>query len=266
VVEADGFEGRLRDRLLQALEAAADGDGALRGRVPEALVEPARELARKPYAPDPEMVRALMDHRAVRGLIREVLQEALVRFGRSLRTKVPDPMRRVRKAPGLRGLVGVASGVASAVGGEVEKQLERRVRDFVDDAIGRSLEHSVSYLSGRNAAGDLGAFRAHALDVLLDHPVARYRAEVERLDGEGLTADVAQTLRALVSWEGLPSEAESLARAAIDAAGDRSLGALFEEEAPGERWRERLAQPLLERARAFVATEAFETWLTQLLA
>ena len=266
------FEDRLRERLRSGLAATTGETGSLAERVPAEVVRPLRVLVRKPYTPDAGLLRELLDHRAVRALIRDVLHDATLRFAHSLRAAVPDP-RRGRRGRGrgrLSSLVGaaqgVAQGVASAVGSEVERQLEGRVRAFVDGAIGRSLDRSVSHLSGRDAAADLGAWRVHALDVLIRRPADRARADLDRLDAEGLVSDLADALRALADWEGLADQVRRVVETAVEAGGDRTVGEVIETAPLPDGWRAEVAAPLRQRAQELVASEAFARWLGELIA
>jgi hypothetical protein len=258
----EDLEARLRDRIARAVDAGED----LGAEIPVEILDPVRDVLRSPWTADPALMRTLLDHRAVRNLTRDVLTDSLLRFGRSLRAMVSGAGGGGRRGR-LRKLAGVATGVASvaagAIASEVERQLEGRVRDVIDDAIARAMDRSVSYMSGRDAAADLGAFRAHAFDTLRRRTPAEVRADVDRLDREGLLEAVAEAIRAVAAWEGLDRHLAHRVRSGLDFLGDQSLGELLEAESP--RWRERLAGPLAERARAVVKGKGFTSWLRDLL-
>lgn len=259
-VRAAAADPGLEDRLRLGLHAACEAPPP-----PDDLVEPARALLAGPWSGDPALMRALLDHRAVRNLIRDVLTESLLRFGRSLRAMVPvGGLPRGRLGRLAEVATGVASAAAGVVAGEVERQLEGRVRDFVDEAIGRALDRSVSYLSGRDAMADLGAWRAHALDVLVRRDAAAARADVLRLDRQGFVAELARAVRSVAAWEGLDAHVLERVRDAVGRAGDRTAGELLEAAVPG--WRGRVADAWAARAADVAASDAFGAWLTALLA
>ena len=253
------LEERLRVRAVAGLAELAGDDDPLPDRMPEELRRPLRDLAGCPWPLDADLTRALLDHDAVRGLTRHVLHDALLDFGRSVRSIVPERARRGR----LGALVDAAHGVASAVGAEVERQLERRVRVFVDDAIGRTLDRAVGYVSRREAAEDLAAWRCHALDVLAEWATERRRAALDAALEAGAASDAADAIRAVAAWDGLEAWVEGQVRHALEAAGtlaevlgdDPALRVLRDEAVAG--WRD--------GARSFVETEAFEGWLRDLL-
>ena len=246
---------------MRGAEAAEEAEDAPAERIPEEALDAPRRLLGRPWSPDSELVQALLDHDAVRGLVREVLQDALLEFGRTLRSFVPDAPRPRRGR--LAALVEKAQGVASVLSAEVERKLEGRVRTFVEGAIGRALEHSTSYLSGTREAESLAAWRVHALDVLAGWPRERWADGLRRLDEEGLVDELADVLRDLAAWEGLTGWLEEVLTDALAAPEGGTLAEIL----PGEReeWRTRLAAPLRERTRAVVATDAFAAWLSELL-
>lgn len=252
---------RIRDRLKGLVEA---WDRVSPTAAPPEMSEPVMDVLRAPWTVDPTVMRALLDHRAVRNLTRDILTDSLLRFGRTLRSMVPTG---VRPRGRLGRLAGVATGVASVAAGvlasEVERQLEGRVRDIMDEAIARATNRSVSYLSGRDAAADLGAWRAHILDTLRARSADEVRADVERLEREGLWAAVAEAVVEVAAWEGLDAHLAERVGAALEAWGDEPLGALLDADAPA--WRDHLAGPLHDRARRVVRTEAFGAWLEDLL-
>lgn len=258
----EGLVDRIRDRVDRAVQA---GDDLALAAAPPQLVEPIRDVLKAPWTADPTLMRALLDHRAVRNVARDILTDSLLRFGKQLRSMVPGSGRPKGRLGRLAGVAtGVASVAAGVVASEVERQLEGRVREVIDDAIARAMDRSVSFLSGRDAAADLGAWRAHAFDVFRARTADQVRADVERMDQEGLIRAVALAIGQIAAWEGLDDHLAGRAQAVLDALGDRPVGELLDIEAPG--WRTRLAPPLAERLRALVRTRGVGRWLKALVA
>lgn len=258
----------IRGRV-QALRARTGGlEGPLRGRVPGELVRPVQELLRRPYSPDPALVRPILDHAALRELIREMLFTTVMEYAR--RVRVPDgAMDALRAGPLGRGrlaqLAGAASVAARVVGGEVERQLEPRIREFVDGAIVRALDVAVDFFCAPSRAEVLGAWRADSVDVALGLPVELWLGELDRLDPEGLVEDLSGLVRALAHADALRAQLESAIRAALDQGGGLSAREFLAGSGLEEGWRPQAEELMLQRARDLVQTPAFESWLRGVL-
>ena len=253
----------VRTQVQTALERVQKEEGSLRQRVPKELVVPARQLAQRPYQPDRALVRAILDHKAMHKLLREVLMETLTDFGRSLK-----PATTSSRAPKKRGtfgqLMGAATEVATAVGGVMEKQVEGKVRDFVDGAILRSLDLTVNKVCAEDFVPDFAEWRAGILDSLLDVDFEKYLDEVEKLDPDGLVKEIAALLQGLAAWEGLGEQVESLLLAVVEETGDARLSDFLAGSGLEEEWRPQVEAFLVDRARDFVATDDFAKWLKEL--
>jgi hypothetical protein len=250
----------VRSQLQGALERADAQQGPLRPRVPGELIGPVKDLLRRPYAPDPVIVRALLDHRAMRSLLRAVLQETLTDFARTVKAAVPQKSPAVSRGR-LGNLLGAAQGVASVVGAELERQLESRVTTFLDGAIARSLDLSVERMCAPDFSDEFGAWRADAVEQLLDLPVERYRQELEKLDPDALVSEVAAMLRAVARWDGLGTAVQAGLEATVSEAGVRSARDFLAGSGLEEGWRPHVQALMTERATELVKTEAFEGWL-----
>lgn len=256
----------VRGQLAGALERADTPHGPLRPRVPGELVGPVKDLLRRPYAPDPVIMRALLDHKAMRSLLRAVLTETLTEFAKTVKAAVPQKSAGGGSRGRLGNLLGAAQGVAAVVGAELERQLEGRVQGFLDGAIGRSLDLSVERMCAPDFADEFGAWRADAVERLLDLPVEGYRRELEKLDPDALVTEVASMLRAIARWDGLADALSAGLNATVDEAGDRSARDFLAGSGLEESWRPHVQALMTERARGLVATPAFADWLTRTVA
>jgi len=264
----EGFRASATDDRTEAWIRARidDARGRIRGQssrpryhLSPDLVAAARDLLRRRYVPDQMIVGRIMDHRAVGSLTREILYTALLDFATRFKqaatpVKVPQSRR-------LSRLMGVASEVVGVVGGGVERQLEGRVRAFVDGAIAAAVARMVNHMCSDAQADEMADWRADSLDVLLDIPVDRYLAELDKLDPDGLVTDLAAILRSVAQSEGLAGQIEGFLKAAMAEAGGRSARDFLEGSGLEEGWRPHLEQLMAERAAALVATDAFEGWL-----
>lgn len=251
----------VRSQLQGALQRADAQQGPLRPRVPGELVGPVKDLLRRPYAPDPVIVRALLDHRAMRSLLRAVLSETLTEFAQTVKSAVPQ-----KRPPPSRGrlgnLLGAAQGVAAVVGAELERQVEGKVAAFLDGAISRSLDLSVERMCAPDFSDEFGAWRADAVEELLDLPVERYRRELEKLDPDALVTEVAAMLRAVAHWDGLGSALQAGLQEAVSETQGRSARDFLAGSGLEEGWRPHVQALMTERARELVKTEAFAAWLS----
>ena len=254
----------VRQHLQTALDRTEGASGALRPRVPGELLGPVKDLLRRPYVPDPVIVRALLDHRAMNNLLRAVLSETLTEFARTIKSTLPQkPLSSGRGR--LGNILGAAQGVAAVVGAELERQLEGKVQAFLDGAISAALDLSVARMCAPDFADEFGAWRADGLEAVLDLPVERYRRELEKLDPDGLVTDVAALVRAVARWDGLSEALEAALRATVDEAGDRSAKDFLSGSGLEEGWRPHVRDLMVEWARDVVASEPFEGWLRELM-
>lgn len=256
-------EAWIRERIDAARAQLKGQTRRPREAVPEEIVGAARDLLRRPYIPEEDLIGRLLDHRAVGNLLREVLQTALLDFATRMRPPVPPP--KLPSSRRLSKLVGVAQEVAGVVGQGVEKQLEGKVRAFVDGAIAGSVNRMVKHLCSPERAEELAEWRSDALDVLLDVPVDRWLLELDKLDPDGLVTDLAALLRAVANSDGLADQIEVALEAVVEESGDRSARDFLEGSGLEEGWRPHLEALAVERTRAVIATDAFESWLTALM-
>ncbi len=254
----------VRTQVQSALKRVQDEEGTLRGRLPVELVAPARQLASRPYQPDRELVRAILDHTAMHKLLREVLMETLTDFGRSMKPASSGPPAGAKRRGAFGSLMGAAQEMATAVGGVMEKQVEGKVREFVDGAIVRSLDLTVDKVCAEDFVVDFAEWRAGILDRLLDVDFEKYLNEVEKLEPDALISELTAILQGLAAWEGLGDQVESLLLAVVEEAGDARLSEFLEGSGLEEEWRPQLEAFLVERARDFVSTDAFSQWLEAL--
>ncbi len=250
----------VRSQLNAALDRADTQQGPLRPRVPGELIGPVKDLLRRPYTPDPVIIRALLDHRAMNNLLRAVLSETLTEFAKTIKSAVPQKNPLPSRGR-LGNLLGAAQGVAMVVGAELERQLEGKVQAFLDGAIARSLDLSVERMCAPDFADEFGAWRADGVEALLDLPVERYRRELEKLEPDTLVTEVAAMLRAVARWDGLGGAIQAGLEAAVSEAGGRSARDFLAGSGLEEGWRPHVQALMSERARDLVQTEAFGAWL-----
>ena len=258
-------EAWIRARIDEARARAGQEHGRAGDLLTPDLVEAVKELLRRPYVPDRELVGRFVHHRAVHELVRDMLEHALVEFGQKTRAVVPQQLPKSLGRSRFGKLVSAATDVAGAVGSEVERQLEKRVKVFVDGAIRASVDRMADHLVAVERAKDLGDWRADGFQVLLDLSVDDWLAELDKLDPDGLVTDLATLLRAVARMERLEDQLRSLLASAVEEAGDVSAGEFLAGSGLEESWRPPLESLARERVKAFVATPAFAGWVADLV-
>lgn len=223
--------------------------------VPAAIADPLRDVLRRVYVPDRGLVGALLDHDTARLLLKNLFQDLLIAFARRIRPPVPV---KAPALPSLGRLGRLGEGVLGAVGHELEAQLEQRAREFTDSAVQRLVEKMADQICDPDLVVEYGAWRVHALDVLLQTDVGLLAGEVDKLDPDALVATGAALVRGFVRRDELEGELEAILDAAMEETGGRSarelLGGLEDHGVA-------LARDLLrQRARALVETDAFVRW------
>jgi hypothetical protein len=258
------FERWVADRVEKALGRVDALDGTLGDKLPVTLLGPLEQALGRPYQPDRELVRALLDHPSTRTILREILQANVLEFGKRMRTMMADASR----LPGggiASKLAGVAKGVASAVGGELERQLEPKVKSFVDDILGVAVDMMVARVSSEEFAPEFASWRIDVLHAFMAQPVNRLVAERHKYPPADFAADAAAILRALAAWRGLADQLEGVIGEVLSEHGHMSAREFLDGSGLEDAWRPQLQQALVDIGRELVSTDAFANWLEQLV-
>lgn len=222
--------------------------------VPAELRAPLRELVRRPFVPDRDLLGEILDHRASRVILKGLLEDAVVSFATRFKTPMPVP------APlkGLGVLGGRLGGVAATVSQEVERTVEAKAREFVGAAVDRLVGKLADQLCDPDESAVYASWRAHALDTLLQADRRKLLGEVDKLDPEALAGSALELVRVFVDREGFPGELERTLESVVAESGEKTVRDVLggvEHHAIGL-----LRELLRARARAVVETEAFATW------
>lgn len=257
------FERWVADRVERTLTRVDRLDGALGDKIPMTLLGPLEKALGRPYQPDRELVRALLDHPSTRSILREILQANILEFGKRMRAMVPDAGK---LSGGLASkIAGVAKGVASAVSSELERQLEPKVKSFVDDILGVAVDMMIDRVSSEEFAPEFATWRIDVLRALLGQPVDRLVAERHKYPPKDFAADVAAILRALAAWRGLGEQIEEVVTELLDEHENETARQFLDGSGLEQAWRPQLHQALVEQARELVAGPEFAAWLTALV-
>ncbi len=189
----------------------------LKTLVPGELREGVTALVGRPFSPDRGLVLAVLDREPVRELIRALLVDALLEFGRQVRTPVAGVARGLtglarmaaETAKSATGTFGAfAGGVVGAVSGEVERQFEKRAAEFVDSALSGIMRRLAEALSDPRRAAEQAALRAELLEGVLGLTPQQLARELDRADVPG---GVTLLRGALARYAGNPATRAQLA-------------------------------------------------------
>lgn len=269
----DTLEARI-EALVKALE---EDDEPLGERFSEEVRGFLAELAERPWAPDREILVAWLDRGPVRRLLRRLLTEALVGFGKRLGSPVVESritrglgdLGRLARdtALGRAGAFGaIATDLVGAFSSEMERQLERRAAEFADVALSGLLHRLADLLGDPELAEEQAELRQALLDGLLELTGAQVGAEMRRFD-PATAARVAR--RWIERWLARDDGEEALARAIarlLGADADRPVSELLAEMGLEEAARAVCADLLEARMRTVVEGETFAAWFRRLLA
>lgn len=246
--------------------------GQLVGR---AIEEACLDLAASPHVPRRETVIFLLDREPLRALLRELLVDALVAFGRKVGAPVmASPVGRrlgglgsfVRERARGTALAAFATDVADRLADEVERQIERRAAEFADAALSGLVARLADILSDPARAGQLASAREALVDGLFSLEARELADELERSDPARRSTLIRRGLGAWVATD----EAAVWIRAAIegllDEIGDRPLGEVLAELELLESFRGIALASTSRRLRRFLEGEAFQAWLERRLA
>jgi len=239
----------------------------------EEAQKPLRELLSKPYQPNQELVFAILDQPAFHDLMRVVLSQAITRFRGRLRN-VDDGLlgglgQKAAKRGrgllgGLRGSLGDVSGVAEnlvgAVRDEVETAFEQRVQQYVRGATSDALRNVATWAGDADHTEAMAGLRLGILDVILQRPVSELAAEVEQMGPDVAVDVVIEALRSAVEAPDLVERIEGRVAAALEEAGDGTLGAWLEDVGLAEVWSQSTTELVASRLRAVVDTPRFAAW------
>ena len=264
----------VEERVKEGRERWKDEERPLRTWFPPEAEEPLRKLLARPWSPDEELTLQLIDQPAVRGLVREVLETSLTRFGHRVRRLDQSVLggaagktarRAVRGGRGFlgnlaSGLGAATEGIVGAVAEEVEAQVERRVKEHVATATSEALRQIAEHLCDPAHAEAYSGLRLSVLDFSLDMPISELFAEVDKLQPEEVIEVISGAIQALITSEDFLERTAERIQLVIDRAGDGTLGAWLDEVGLRDAWTDSTSDLVATRLMAVVQTDAFEVW------
>lgn len=235
--------------------------------LPEQLREGAEAWLARPWSPDRAVVLAALDRAPVRALIRKLLLDAILEFGRGMGGGTAGSV-----AKGLGGFAkfatertGTLGALVGAVGGEVNRQLESRAADFVDAALSGIIQKIAEEFSSPARAKQQAELRVAIFEGALCLRGTQLSKEVLRADVVGGTRI---TRDALFNWLETPQSAAQLDRTVkrlLAFESDRSLAEVLRELGLHDVARKHAVDALTIRIRQIAATQSFKSFAEELL-
>lgn len=273
---SDEAEAQVLARIEEARSWLEKRDAVVADLIPEELQNAVAALAERPFAPDRAILLALLDREPVRRLLRNLLTESLVAFGRKLRAPVADnrlarglgDLGRFARdtALGRSGSFGaIASEVVGAVSGEVERQLEKRAAEFADAALSGTLQRIADLLCDSELADEQAELRLALIDGALELSAGDLASEAERLDPAAISAIVRRWFTAWVDREDVEAKIAQALEAWLAPAGERTVREILAEHGMLDAVLEAARKEAERRLSSLVGRDAFAAWLAKIV-
>ena len=233
--------------------------------------EALREIVSRPFSPDRALVLSLIDRGPTRELVRQLLLDAILEFGR----KLSSPVSGVAKGLGslarlatdtVKSRGGGLGSLVGAVSGEVERQLEKRATEFVDAALGGIFGQIADSVSDPRRAHEAAELRASVFDGAMNLTMHQLSRELMNADLPGAAELFRDAFRRWLASPEADAQLAELTRFALKTTPQQTVRALLTEWGLLESARPVLVEQLAARMRDVVASDAFSSWLDGLFA
>lgn len=233
-----------------------------------------RALLGQPWVPSEDLTYKVINHDAVRTLVREVLQGALSRFVDRIRHLDQGSLGGVgskvmRRSKGLFGgvagnLGAAAEGLMGAVRDELGAGLESRIRDTLGGATDEAIRAIAAWVADPAHAEPVAALRLSVLDVMLAVPAGELVRELDEVPTAALVDAIWDGLQQSAARDDLHVAMQTALDRAIQPWRDETLAAWLDDLDLGPTAREAAAEAVDPWARTLVQSDAFGTWWSQL--
>ncbi len=228
-----------------------------------------REMMARPFSPERKLVLTVIDRGPTRQLVRQLLLDAVLEFGRRASAPVAGMARGLGSLAKMAGdrvkaRSGSLGSLVGAVSDEVERQLEKRATEFVDSALAGVFGQIADALSDPRRAAEAAELRIAFFDGALELTGPQLARELANLDVAGGT----EILRAgLTRWLATPAsdaQLEEFLALVVHREPERTLGDVLAEVGLLEVTRTFGAEQLAPRIRAVAASPECAAWLASL--
>jgi hypothetical protein len=227
--------------------------------------EAVRDVVGRPFSPDKKLVLTVIDRDPTRELVRQLLLDFVLEFGR----RASAPVAGVAKGLGtfaklagdaVKSRTGTLGSLVGAVGSEVERQMEKRAVEFVDAALSGVFGQLADAVSDPRRATEAAELRVAMLDGVLELTLPQLARELANADVPGAAEVVRAGLTRWLASAASDDELKALAQFALNDVAARPAKDVLAELGLLAVVRERGAEALSKRISEVVASPAFATW------
>lgn len=234
------------------------------------LVAVARQVVARPFSPDRALVLSIIDRGPMRELVRSILLEEVLEFGRRASAPVAGMARGLGALARFAGetvksRTGRVGSLVGAVGDEVERQLEKRASEFVDAALGNVFSQIADSIADPRRALEAAELRVAMFDGALELTGPQLARELLNADLPGASALLRTGLRTYLSSPKAERELLDLANF-VFALEEGTLHDLLGRLGVLTPVRAFIIEQATERMQHVAQGEPFAAWLSALLA
>lgn len=270
-LDSETSAGALEAVVSEAATRMSADRRALEAVLPQQVQRTLLEVLGRPFSPDRALVLTVLDRPPVRELVRQLLLDAVLEFGRRVR----EPVAGVAK--GLGGIArfafdtaksrsGTLGAMVGAVGNEVERQFEKRASEFVESALSNVFGQIADAVSDPRRAAEAAALRTAIAEGALELTLPQLSRELLNLDVPGAAAVVRAGARAWLAEPGSTAQLEQTVAGLLARDGERPLREVLLELGVLESSKAWARAALHARLREVVGSPAFKQWLEGVLA
>jgi hypothetical protein len=226
-----------------------------------------REVVGRPFSPDRQLVLTIIDRGPMRELVRALLLDAVLEFGRRASAPVAGVARGLGSLARFAGETvkaksGTLGSLVGAVSGEVERQLERRAVEFVDAALGGVFGQLADAIADPRRAAEAAELRMALFDGAMELTLPQLSRELVNLDVAGGAEVLRDGLRRWLASPDADRQLGELARFVLERDAARSGRQVLAELGLLDVTRSTAVPQVAAFLRRLAASPAFGQWLS----
>ncbi|MBM4777117.1 MAG: hypothetical protein GQE15_05375 [Archangiaceae bacterium] len=224
-----------------------------------------KDVVGRPFSPDRKLVLTIIDREPTRDLVRQLLLDFVLEFGR----KASAPVAGVAKGLGtfaklagdaVKSRTGTLGSLVGAVGSEVERQMEKRAVEFVDAALSGVFGQLADAVSDPRRATEAAELRVAMMDGVLELTLPQLARELANADVPGGAEVLRGGLKRWLASAASDDEIKRITEFVAKDLGARKLRDVLDELGLLAVVKARGAEQLALRIREVVGSEAFSAW------
>lgn len=229
----------------------------------------AHELLRRPFSPDRRLVLTIIDREPMREVVRALLLDTVLEFGRKASAPVAGMARGLGSLAKFAGETvksrsGGLGSLVGAVSGEVERQVEKRAVEFVDAALGGVFAQLADIISDPRRADQAAELRIAAFDGVLELTATQLARELMNLDITGGAKVLRGGLEKWLAAAESEKHLEQLAKFVLTPDAKRPARDVLQEIGLLDVTRDVATRQLAAHIQSIAASPEFASWLSAL--